>query len=832
MKQVSHHEQQAGASLLVLVLVLVLLLVIAAATGRAAEAPNLAHAAQPLEEGVPQVAVVRLRELLRGKLAEDERVAATAKLAQALVASGEAREALSLLEDPLLQRLPESKFFHAQALAALSRWDEALPLYQEVAADSASPFHNHGIFGQAEALRALGRPGEALRVLAPLTRNAKWKVRARFRSAELLLEKQDIAGALRLLESVRPTSPTERKERRFLRASLEAKRENRGRAIQLFASILKNPEGATHSVLVATLFAIADVHLQSGTPGAGDDYLEDFIERHPTDRNLPRIFAKLDQLYTAQRRQSRHELGRWSRDPAQPRRALSQWYLARAELRLDRRDMARQAFAELEKSHPALPALAEAFLEFAQLELEDRQFDRAVPILEKARALHPPPDILDRVNLLAGRSEYEAKRFEAAAQWFEQPSQPRRRFATTAAFNASLAWLQAGDSEEVTRTVGALQTSGTDAALAGDVMLEQALVQAAAASAEAVASLRRFLREFPQHARISEAWVALAELAFHSTPPQLEEAQKNLARAAETRPTPVAIERIDYLRIWLEDAAPQPEEAKVIAAATAFLQKHPDSRFVPDVRMKLAETYYRRQDFASAQTQFEILAQQNANSAVAEKAQFFAARSALQSMSSGSLERALVLFDEVVKKNGELKWAARNEQAVIERRLGQPRDAMTLYDEVLRGEAKAAEKREALCGKADILYELATADPENYRRAIELYEQLASNKEASPHWRNQALFKKGMCLEKLAQPADALTTFYNIVEEETRPSRQREFFWFYKAGFNAARLLEQDGKWQPAAAIYEKLAFAGGTRSEEAKSRLNRLRLEHFLWEQ
>ncbi|MFN2509711.1 MAG: hypothetical protein ABR589_13190, partial [Chthoniobacterales bacterium] len=87
------------------------------------------------------------------------------------------------------------------------------------------------------------------------------------------------------------------------------------------------------------------------------------------------------------------------------------------------------------------------------------------------------------------------------------------------------------------------------------------------------------------------------------------------------------------------------------------------------------------------------------------------------------------------------------------------------------------------------------------------------------------------CLEKLHMPTEALATFYQIVEDESRPGRQREFFWFYKAGFNAARLLEEDSKWQPAAAVYEKLAFAGGGRSEEAKSRLNQLRLEHFLWE-
>ena len=80
---------------------------------------------------------------------------------------------------------------------------------------------------------------------------------------------------------------------------------------------------------------------------------------------------------------------------------------------------------------------------------------------------------------------------------------------------------------------------------------------------------------------------------------------------------------------------------------------------------------------------------------------------------------------------------------------------------------------------------------------------------------------------------NALAAFYKIIEEENRPDRpQREFFWYYKAGFNAARLLEDDSKWQPAAVVYQKLASAGGARSDEAKSRLSRLRLEHFLWDQ
>src|SRR5207302_649249 len=150
------------------------------------------------------------------------------------------------------------------------------------------------------------------------------------------------------------------------------------------------------------------------------------------------------------------------------------------------------------------------------------------------------------------------------------------------------------------------------------------------------------------------------------------------------------------------------------------------------------------------ETQFENLGGQNPSGPIAEKALYFAGESAMSTMGPHSLDRAIELFDRVVQMKGEWRWSARNEQAVIERRLGKPRDALLLYDEVL--------------------------------------------------------------------------------EEQARPDHTPEFFWYYKAGFNAARLLEDAAKWDSAATVYEKLAAAGGTRSEEAQARLSRLRLEHFLW--
>ncbi|PYL93405.1 MAG: hypothetical protein DME28_09210 [Verrucomicrobia bacterium] len=802
-------------------------LIAVASLARADISRQLAEAAQPLAEGVPEVSVVRLEGLLKQNLGESDWRAVAEKLLEAMVAANQTADAFKLLEDPRLRQSPSANFWRAQLLASSHREAEALALYRQIAADRNSSLGSDALLGAAEMLRALGRTDEALQIFSELFHDPKWTVRAQLRAAELYLDKSDALAARRLLERVQPTTAFEKKERHFLRGRLEVALRRPDRAIPAFESVLKNPEGVTHETLTAALFALADAHLQLKTPESGDDALENFIEHRPSDGDLARVFAKLDELYRSERKPSRTELDRWTRDPAEPRRAFAQWYLARFDLRLGRRDRALEHFGALQRTHPQLPVLAPAFLEFAQLELEERHFDEALALLNEARTLRPDPTVLERVNLFAAQIQYRAKHFEDATVSFEQIGNSDSNLASLAMFNAALSWLQKGDETRFLADAEEFGKKTKDEKSRADLRLEAGLMEAAKGDPRATDSLRNFLREFPEAERGSEAWVALAELAFHASPPRLDEARKDLARA-ESKPTQTARERADYLMIWLEDTT-SGGEAKVIALAKKFIQEHESSSLVASVRMKLGEMYYRVEDFANAETQFELLAEQNSAGPFFERALFFAGESAMASMAGQSLDRAIVLFDRVVQLNGELKWAARNEQAVIERKLGKSQDALVLYDEVLNGAARPAEKREAICGKGDIFFEIAATDPQNYLRAIEAYDKLASDKDAPPHWRNQALFKKGLCLEKKADRGAALASFYTVLDEGMRPDRPHEFFWFYKAGFDAGQLLEADAKWESAAAVYEKLAAAGGTRSDEARERLDRLRLEHFL---
>ncbi len=789
---------------------------------------EIAEASAPIAEGVPEVAIVQLQALLTNNLPEADWRAVVEKLAEAQIAAKQPDNALVLLADSRAGELPWARFWRAQAFASLRRWAEALPLYEQLASDAQSAFRSAATFGAAETLRALGKRDEALKRFMLLVHDKEWATRAQLRAAELYIETGDAVGARRLLEEIQPTTVAERRERRVLRGRLEVIQRRPERAIGIFQGILKRPEGAAHSTLIAAVFGIAEAQVQLKTPEIADDIIEQFIDRHPADPDLPVLFARLDELYRAEHKPSRNELERWVRNPEQPRRTFARWYLARLEIRAGRRERARQLFTDLRHTGVKSKAIAPALLEFAQFEVEDKHFDEAIAILGDARAFHPTQSLLAQIDFLSAQAQYLARRFGRASADFEQIARSGSPWAKVALFNASTGWLQLGDHKRFLADYGDLEKLGGDEQARADLRLEEGLVQAAKGDEKAAKSLQQFIHDFPKNPRVSEALVSLAELAFHASPPRLDEARKYLTRAAES-PTAAAAERGDYLSIWIEESA-DGGEANVIELAKRFLEQHGNSPFAPEVRMKLAELYYRRQDFANAQTQFELIAQQTPDNSLGEKALFFAAKSAMSSMGEHSLDRAIVLFDLVVRQNGSLRWAARNEQAVIERKLGKPKDALALYDEVLKSDADSGEKREALCGKGDIFFEMGATDPNNYQRAIEIYDQLASDRDAPIHWRNQALFKKGLCLEKKSDRANALVTFYKILEEDARSDRRRELFWYYKAGFNAARLLEEDSKWESAAAIYEKLAAAGGSRSEEAKARLTNLRLEHFLW--
>jgi hypothetical protein len=100
---------------------LVVLSILVTPRSRAQDSAELAAAAGPLLEGVPEVAVARLQVLLNKNLSEQGWRAVAGKLAEALIVANQPDAALKLLTDVRWRDVPAATFLRAQAVAGLSR---------------------------------------------------------------------------------------------------------------------------------------------------------------------------------------------------------------------------------------------------------------------------------------------------------------------------------------------------------------------------------------------------------------------------------------------------------------------------------------------------------------------------------------------------------------------------------------------------------------------------------------------------------------------------------------------------------------------------------------
>ncbi len=521
-------------------LVLIAALIASATAVRADFAKDLSDAAGPINEGVPEVAIVRLNTLLKTTLAPAQRREAADKLVEAFVAAKRPAEALELIAQQNLSQSAPERFWRAQALAASGRPNEALPIYEQVAADPNFPMRSEAVLAAADMLRESGRLDEAVTRLTPLVRNKEWKTRASLRLASLFLDKGDAHNAQRVLQGIDDENTAERKQHRFLRGRLELVQHHPDRALGYLEPLTKRPRDVSHPLMVAALCLIGDAHLQLKTAETGDDFLEDFIDRHPGDAALPLLLAKLDELYRAEKKPVRVELERWTRESEQPRRGLAQWYLARIELRAGRNDHARQLLSDLRTSRANRTDLAGGLLELAELEMRSNNLTDVVAIAEEAKAWQPEIDVARRIEFLAARAEYASGRFAGATTRFEKMGRTPSIFSPPALYNASLGWLQIGDRQQFVAAYDQAQAQGASPDDRAELRLQEALVRARQQQPDAIETLRKFVDAFPQNPRVSEALVALAEIAFHQNPPQIDQARKLLARAAESHPTTVA----------------------------------------------------------------------------------------------------------------------------------------------------------------------------------------------------------------------------------------------------------------------------------------------------
>lgn len=794
-------------------------MLIAAGTAAADDAP-LTSARTALVEGLPQIAL--------DKLPSSPADVETALLrAEALIATSQPDAAIAILA-PFRASDSRAALLHAHALARRGRWAEARTAYAQIATQADAPLSAK--LGLAEACQATGDTKAAIATLEPLAK-AGAPVAVTLRLAALCVEAEQGSRARKLLASVKPVEPGDRLWARYIEGRIFLLKDQHAAARGAFNEVLAAPTNLTENLLVAATLGVAEAMLALKGYEAADRELETFLWRNPENAWLELAFSRLDQIYAGEKNPPEGELRKWASKPQQRRAALAQFYLGRLLIREKKWDKALGAldgFVRNFTGHSLEPSVhllrADAFVEKGDLDSAVRALDAAARVAGRDEALRA------EIELRTGLVQFRQGEYLLAATSLDRAAARKGPASKVALYDAALAWLNQPNYERFFEEYRRLGERGASGEWRGNLILEEGLVRARLGDPAARMTLRRFMDQFPSHPRIAEARLADAELSFaerrHTDAAQL-------LRVANEKPQPEPVDdHADYLAIFLADAKKPRDDAEVVRLAKEFIRTRPKSPLLAEVRMKLGQVYFQQPDYPNAETQFATLVQESAQSPYAETAQFLAGQAAMRTINPGSTERALGYFDEVVKRNGSLRMHAREQQAIIQGALGNAPEAIALYDLILTAKppADAELRAAALLGKGNTLVALGRKDPQQIDAALAVFSELAALEEASPARRYQALYEKGRTLDQLGRKAEAIAA-YNEALDRNLTTQVREFFWFYKSGFEAARSYEKQSAWSAAIAIYEKMAKIEGPRAAEAQSRAKQLRVEHFVWE-
>jgi tetratricopeptide (TPR) repeat protein len=769
---------------------------------------RLDEARQALADGLPQVAIYKLRQVPGRKFAKEDQAAAELLLARALFAAGRFEESASLLEKSGASG-GESKFWLAETYAALNKPAKALPLYQSLSQDER--FAGQAAVGGAKMLDALGRTSQATEALSAFLEKNPSSGGAALELAKIRLKVGDTTGAIGALSSVEGFSSEQQQNAAYLTARALLASGESTMAEEELKTIKDPPAQLAASVAVA----LAECRLQQKDAGEAEKIMETYIDENSRLPGLPAAFAALDRIYAYEGAASSTELRRWTADSKNGQRsALALLYLARNEARSSKAEKSRQLFSEFLAQYPS-----HFLAEEARAELSASQIvaGRAREALQTAQAGRGFRNSFVRGQAQAALGEYK----EAVAAFLQASGASELEIA--ALENSAVCALLAGIPEAENEAMRRLAKRSDFAPIVERIRFFEAMRRSAKRSPRAPDFLRKIADS--QSAYAQRARLALAEWAYLEVSAQ--DGQAELRRISTNDPS--TKERTDYLAIFLGDTADRESDAQVAKLAESFLAQYPDSPFEPEVRMKLGEMFYRRGDYLGARGQFGIVAEKFSDSPLAEKAVFLTAQAMARSLDPSEMEEAIEIFEQVVKSGGPLSLRARLAQASLLNALKRPKEALGVLDRVLESKPDPELRYTVLIERGDTFFSQGAQDAENYRSAIGSWKQISEDPAAPKIWSHQAIAKMGAAWEKLGNYDAALDCYYGAFSKGQKGGP--EYFWFYKAGFDAGRLLESQKLWKEAIAVYEKIGSIDGPRAEEARDRVNRLRLENFIWD-
>lgn len=266
-------------------------------------------------------------------------------------------------------------------------------------------------------------------------------------------------------------------------------------------------------------------------------------------------------------------------------------------------------------------------------------------------------------------------------------------------------------------------------------------------------------------------------------------------------------------------------------AGEAFLTRHPDSGFAPEVRFWLAEVSFNQGEFDKAAEEFLKLTHAGTPAPLRSKAHYLAGRSLL---AAKKLEAALEQF---VKARSADPEAAHAEDTLFYTgdaltELGRFDEAILIFDHLIRAYPDSYLVYAARGRMGDCQYTLGEKDSTRYLEALNTYKLVEESKEATLELRIQAMFKIGRTLNALDRKEEAraqLLKMLHLYMQHRGRLGSEAGAWFVRGVAEAAQSFERKGDYREAIKVYRLLVESGLPQAGEGARRIEDLRREHLI---
>jgi tetratricopeptide (TPR) repeat protein len=365
-------------------------------------------------------------------------------------------------------------------------------------------------------------------------------------------------------------------------------------------------------------------------------------------------------------------------------------------------------------------------------------------------------------------------------------------------------------------------------------------VSRAGRPAEAREVLEAFAKRFPGSELAAEAGLAVARTYQREADWARAGAEYDrwLARFTNHAARPKA----EFERAWTAYRAGN--ETNALAGFMSLVAQFPNHPLAPWAQHWAADYHYRNEQFDRAEFDYQILFQ-NTNWPATELSQHARLMAGRAAFSRQDYHAARGYFTNLIADPAASTnllpeaWFELGNTLMADKPAGTTNalanylDALVAFTKIPQNfpESRFVPLAWGQAGNCDL--QLGVADPKRFDDALEAYRNVLKSERADVATRSMAEVHIAVALEEKAKIApaperlglvnEALARYLSVVTADLRPNETADPFWVKEAALGAARLAEEQQRWEVAASLYEKLKELSPPLRETWQARLERL---------